>query len=117
MVYLAKNSSREKVVSLREISEDQNISFDFLEKILSELEKAGLVKAKKGSQGGYFLAKKPESIKSLEIIEALEGEVNPVDCGGCPYSRDCSSRSLWEEMGTSLESKLKNVTLSDLIKK
>ena len=64
----------------------------------------------------FFLAREAK-IKSLEIVEALEGEVSPVDCGGCPYSGACSSRGLWDEVGSSLESKLGDITLSDLIKK
>ncbi len=117
MAYLAKNSSSKEVVPLRKISEKQSIPFDFLEKILSALEKEGLVGAKKGSRGGYFLAKSSDKIKVLEIVKALEGEVAPVSCGGCPYARSCSPKGLWQEIEESLESKLGETTLSDLIKK
>lgn len=117
MVHLAKNSSLEEVVSLREISKNQGIPFDFLEKILSALEKEKLVKAKKGPRGGYFLARSPDEIKVLEVVKTLEGEISPVSCTGCPYSRSCSPKGLWEEVESSLEAKLGETTLSDLIKK
>ena len=60
MVYLAKYSSKEKICPLKEISQKEDIPFDFLEKIISELQTARLVKAKKGVQGGYFLTKHPK---------------------------------------------------------
>ena len=62
LVYLAKEASSDTVCSIKEISKAEDIPFDFLEKILSELEKEDLVKAKKGAQGGYFLNKKPKQI-------------------------------------------------------
>ena len=68
IVYLA--TSKEKINPLRAISKKEGISFDYLEKILSKLEKTGLVKAKKGVLGGYFLAKTPKKIKIAEILKA-----------------------------------------------
>jgi len=116
MIYLAKNSSKDKVCSIKKISEKEDIPFDFLEKIVSELEKAGLVKAKKGSQGGYFLAKKPKEIKAGNIIRILESTV-PVGCMGCAKARICSAKNLWDEVQDSLDSTLDSTTLEDLIKK
>ena len=81
MVYLAKFKGR--FCPLRIISKNEDISFDYLEKIISKLKKAGLIKAKKGAQGGYFLAKSPSKIKLGEIIRALEGEISLVKCLPC----------------------------------
>lgn len=116
MVYLAKNSSKNKVCPLKKISEKENIPFDFLEKIISELEKAGLVLAKKGVQGGYFLAKKPKEITAGEIIRVLEDTV-PVSCVGCQMARICSAKNVWQKVQDSLDSTLDSMTLEDLIKK
>ena len=115
MVYLAKHSSENKVCPIKEISEKENISFDYLEKIVSELEKAGLVKAKKGVQGGYFLAKEPEKITSGEIVRVLESTV-PVSCLGCQMARICSTKNVWDKVQDSLDSTLDSMTLADLIK-
>jgi len=116
MVYLAKHSSTKKVCPIKEISEKEEIPFDFLEKIISELEKAGLVKAKKGVQGGYFLAKEPQKITAGEIVRVLESTV-PVSCAGCQMARICSAKSVWQKVQDSLDSTLDSMTLADLIKK
>jgi len=115
MVYLAKHSSKNKVCPLKKVSEKENIPFDYLEKILSELEAAGLVEAKKGVQGGYFLAKNPEKITTGEIVRVLESTV-PVSCVGCQMARICSSKSVWEKVQDSVDSTLDSMTLADLIK-
>lgn len=115
MVYLAKHSSKEKVCPLKEISEKENIPFDFLEKIISELQGAGLVEAKKGVQGGYFLTKEPKKITAGEIVRVLESTV-PVSCLGCQMARICSTKSVWGKLQDSVDSTLDSVALKDLIK-
>jgi len=117
MVYLAK--TKDKISPLKEISKREGIPFDFLEKIVSKLEKEGLVKAKKGVRGGYFLAKKPSKIKIGQIIKALEGEINLVRCFQyfCPREKKCLAKNFWKKLNKSLNSALNSVTLSDLIKR
>lgn len=115
MVYLAKHSSKEKVCPLKEISEKEGISFDFLEKIISELQEANLVEAKKGVQGGYFLTKEPKEITAGEIVRVLESTV-PVSCLGCQMARICSTKNVWDKVQDSLDSTLDSMTLADLIK-
>jgi len=115
MVYLAKHSSEDKVCSIKEISEKEKISFDYLEKIILELQEAGLVKAKKGVQGGYFLAKEPNKITAGQVVRVLESTV-PVGCSGCQMARICSTKSVWDKVQDSLDSTLDSMTLADLIK-
>lgn len=115
MVYLAKVFPEKRVSPIKEISEKEDISFDFLEKIMADLEKSGLVKAKKGAKGGYALSRKPEKIKASEIMEALEEDIAPVGCMGCPKAGSCSSQNLWDEVGDSLDFTLNSITLADLI--
>ena len=123
MVYLAKHSSKEKVCPLKEISEKEDIPFDFLEKILSKLEKANLIRAKKGVQGGYFLVRKAKNIKLGEIIKVLEGEMVLVRCIDkkrkhiCPREKECLTKNFWKKIQDSLISTLNSLTLADLIKK
>lgn len=126
MIYLAKtlkNSKKKKFCSLKEISEKENISFDFLEKIMSELEKANLVKAKRGFGGGYFLAKKPSEIKVGKIIQLLEKEPFLVKCLRkkkryfCPQKRKCLTKNFWREVQDSFNSVLNSFTLNDLLNK
>jgi len=116
MVYLAKHSSEDKVCPAKEISKKENIPFDYLEKIISELEKAGLVRAKKGVQGGYFLAKEPQQITAGEVVRVLESTV-PVSCLGCQMARICSTKNVWDKVQDSVDSTLDSMTLEDLTKK
>ncbi len=116
MVYLVKHSSKEKVCPLKEVSEKENIPFDFLEKIISELQQAGLVEAKKGVQGGYFLTLPPEKITTGEVVRILESTV-PVSCLGCQMARICVTKDVWEKVQDSVDSTLDSMTLADLIKK
>jgi Rrf2 family protein len=119
MVYLARY--RDKVCPLKLISKKEKISFDYLEKIISKLEKSGLIKSKKGSQGGYFLAKNPKKIKINQIIRTLEGEKNLVKCLSknyrCPLAKRCLTKNFWQKIQKSLEKTLNSITLADLVKK
>ena len=64
-------------VSLKEISERQNLSLKYLEQIVTPLARVGLVKSERGSQGGYRLTKAPADYTAGEILRAIEGSVAP----------------------------------------
>ena len=115
MVYLAKKNGKE-FFSLKDISEKEGIPFDFLEKIMSELEKRKLVKAKKGIQGGYILAKNPKKITAKDIVKTLENTM-AVDCSFCGKSRKCMAKNVWRKIDLAINKTLKSITLTDLIKK
>jgi Rrf2 family transcriptional regulator, iron-sulfur cluster assembly transcription factor len=119
MVHLALYKG--KICSLKEISQKEGISFDYLEKIISRLEKTGLVKSKKGSRGGYFLARPSRKIKIGEIIRAVEGNASLVKCtaraGNCPIMKKCLAKKFWDKLQKSLNAVLNSLTLADLIKK
>ena len=116
MVYLAKQKG--KVSPLKEISKKEDIPFDYLEKIFSKLEKSGLIKAKKGVGGGYFLIRKPKKIRIGQIIKALEGELVLVNCLRyfCPKEKKCLSKKFWQKLNNSINLTLNSITLEELIK-
>lgn len=72
--------SAETPLSSRDLAELQGISPSFLAKIFPKLEKAGIVIASGGVRGGYRLAKVPEAISFLEIVDAIEGSKPLFDC-------------------------------------
>ena len=121
MVYLAR--FKDKISPLREISGMEDIPFDYLEKIISTLEKAGLVGAKRGAGGGYFLTLEPKEIQVGEIIKTLEGQMAPVKCliknpkerFCCPKEKKCQTKKVWKKIQDSLNSTLESMTLADLI--
>jgi Rrf2 family protein len=116
MVYLARKN---RICSLKEISKNENVPFDYLEKIISKLEKAKFIKSKKGFQGGYFLAKSPSKIKIGEMIKILEKELYLVKCieNFCPREKKCLVKNFWRKIQKVFISALNSFTLSDLIKK
>jgi Rrf2 family protein len=112
LVLLAKKD----FLPLRVISEKENIPFDYLEKIFSKLEKNHLVQSKKGSQGGYSLARNSKKITVGQIIRALEGEIVLVECIGCSRKKSCPTINVWEKLQDSLEKTIDSITLKELIK-
>lgn len=115
MVYLAKKYENKKAVSLKEIAKEQEIPLDFLEKIAFDLQKAKLLKSKKGAFGGYLLAKEPKNISAGEIVECLE-DIQPVECQGCQMLNICSTKSVWDDVKDSVDSVLYSKNLNDLMK-
>lgn len=117
MIYLAKN--KDKILPLKEISEKEGIPFDFLSKIVSNLERKKLIKGKKGIGGGYCLVKNPKEIKIGQIIEALEGKLSLVKClsSFCSRSKICLAKNFWKKLKKAIYLTLNSITLEELIKK
>jgi Rrf2 family protein len=116
MIILAKNYKAKKICSVKFLSEKENISFDFLEKIISCLEKSKLLKGSKGSLGGYLLAKNPNKINVKDIINSLEGKKIMTNCPFCPRNKKCIAKNAWKKIDSSLSKTLKDITLAQLIK-
>jgi Rrf2 family protein len=116
MVCLAKNYKTKQIFSTKTISEKEEIPFDFLEKIISQLEKEKLVKGKKGVRGGYILYKPPQKISVKDIMFVLEDNKKPVDCAFCGRSKKCLTKSVWSKLEMAFNKTLEAITLKDLIK-
>ena len=108
---------------LREISNKENISYQYLEQIFLDLKKDELVVSVRGARGGYTLARHPEDITVGDIIRTLEGPIGPVDCvkeedsKNCERSSVCVSRNVWEKLRDRMTEVLDDFTLKDLIVK
>ena len=88
MVYLAKNANGQPVL-ISEIATKENIPLKFLEGILLDLKKNGLLASKKGKGGGYFLEKPAESISIAAIIRVLDGPIALLPCVSLNYYEKC----------------------------
>jgi Rrf2 family protein len=115
MVLLAKSYKLKQIISTKEISQKEGVPFDFLEKILSNLEKAKLVKGKKGIGGGYVLAKNLNKITAKDIFKTLEN-TTAVNCSFCGKSKKCLAKNVWRKIDIAIDKTLKSITLADLIK-
>lgn len=112
---------RDAYISLKSISERQNISMKYLEAIVAMLNKAGLLKSQRGKEGGYRLARLPEEYPVGEILKLTEGTLSPVACledgcnDECELSPNCMTRPLWQRLDSMIDGYLAGVTLEDLL--
>jgi len=84
------------------------------------LKKARLVVARRGKEGGYLLARRPDLISITEILEALEGPIQIVSCQSpkqCPLNSSCEMCSFWLDFQRKVHRDLRETTLSDLLTK
>jgi len=106
-------------VTIKEISEKQDVSVAYLEQILNKLRKAGLIKSVKGPGGGYLLNKGPEKISIASIVSELEGPVAITSClnpeEGCIRVDNCVTHLLWKALGEQIEAFLETITLKNLM--
>jgi Rrf2 family cysteine metabolism transcriptional repressor len=126
LVQLARRSG-EDPVSLAEIAEHDGLPLAYLEHLVARLRKAGLVDSRRGSRGGYLLARPAADISMAEVVEALEGSIAPIECisqdpdGSIVCSREsepghaCPTKLLWTRVRVSIVRTLQDTTLEDLI--
>ncbi len=76
-------------ILIAEISEDQNIPIKFLEAILLDLKRAGLLDSKKGKGGGYYFAQAPGNIKVASVIRLLDGPIALLPCASLNFYKKC----------------------------
>ena len=106
------------LIPLKEIAARQEISEKYLEQIMMQLNRSGLVRSVRGAQGGYMLAKTPEDITVGAVLRVLEGSLCPVDCvvgaGDCPRMARCATIGVWTRLKEAVESVVDHTTLADL---
>jgi len=111
----------EKPVLLKDISNSQEISLKYLAQLIMPLKIAGLIKASRGAHGGYFLSKHPKDIKLSEIIVAVEGPLNLVECVDnpaiCNRSDFCITREIWTEISNKIFETLDSYTLQQIMER
>ena len=132
MVELARRAGEsadgaEPVVPLAEIAEHDGMPLAYLEHLVARLRKAGLIDSRRGSRGGYLLARPAREITMAEVVEALEGSIAPIECisqspdGSIVCSREsdadhtCPTKLLWTRVRGSIVRTLNDTTLADLI--
>ncbi len=103
-------------VRIGEIAAAQAIPQRFLEAILAELRQAGLVRSRRGSEGGYALAKRPDEIRVGDIIRSIDGPLGPRPCldDSPPNSGDCAYEPLWRQVREALADIVDGATIEDI---
>ena len=107
-------------VSTIDIAKREGISKKYLEQIFPLLKMAGFIKAQKGIGGGYTLAKKPESIKMSEVVNALDNSIlEDIDNDEQDVLslKNVVNSNLWGDLNNTIKSYLSNLTLADFVEK
>lgn len=118
MIDLAVND-KGAYVSLKDISNRQEVSLKYLEQIMAMLNKAGYVKSTRGNNGGYRLAKSPEEYKVGDILRKTEGDLAPIACVNgeeCGKRENCKTFKFWQGLDNVINEYVDSKTLADLIK-
>lgn len=107
-------------ISLKAISQRQEVSMKYLEAIVSNMGKAGLVDSFRGKNGGYRLNRLPSEYTVGEILRAAEGEIVSVGClgegkKGCDRADTCLTLPFWKKLDEVVDSYLESVTLQDIL--
>ena len=106
-------------VPLRDVAERQEISDKYLEQIVTQLGRAGLVRSVRGAGGGYLLTRPPAEYTVGEILRVLEGSLAPVSCatdGSCCARTDrCVTVEVWAKIQEAVAGVVDHITLADLV--
>ena len=116
---LAENANA-GFISLKAIAERQNISKQYLEQIVSLLNTAGILRANRGKQGGYMLAKESAQYTVGQILRVTEGSLAPVACleddiNQCERTENCKTLPMWQGLNHLIADYLDGITLQDMM--
>lgn len=119
MIDLAEHD-RGEFIPLKEISARQGVSVKYLEQIVGQLSRAGLLHSVRGAQGGYRLVKRPEEYTAGEILRVTEGGLAPIACldetaAACPRTQECSTLDFWLGFADTINQYVDGTTLADLV--
>ena len=103
-----------------QIAEEQHIPPSFLAKIISQLSVAGLLHTSRGARGGVSLARDPNDISLLDVVEAIDGPILLNECvadsGDCDFTEECPMRPIWCDAQKHLVESLDGTKFADLAK-
>ena len=118
VLYLAELGPDQRAAT-SQIAEEKQIPPSFLAKIVSQLSVAGLLQTSRGARGGVSLAKPPEQISLLEVVEAIDGPILLNECvahnGICTFGDDCPMRPIWCDAQAELVDRLKASTFDSFV--
>src|SRR5947209_15998819 len=127
MVELGRQAG-DRPISLKAIAEAEALPLSYLEHVVADLKRAGLVQSSRGAHGGYLLSRPATEIAMDEVVLALEGSVAPMECltavpapgrVACSHESDggrsCSTRLLWVRVQAGVIRALQGTTLAELV--
>ena len=117
ILYLARTEKGERVATYQ-VAKEQKIPPSFLAKIISQLSVVGLLNTSRGARGGITLARDPEQITLLEVVEAIDGPIQLNMCvenkNACEYEENCPLQPVWCDAQNKLIATLRNTNFKQL---
>jgi Rrf2 family cysteine metabolism transcriptional repressor len=114
-------------VALGTVADAERLPLSYLEHLVAKLREAGLVESQRGAHGGYRLGRPAEEIEMLEVVQALEGQIAPMECFhsdpegkvSCSHETDgdqaCATKFLWTRVQGGVTKALAGTTLAELV--
>jgi Rrf2 family cysteine metabolism transcriptional repressor len=114
-------------IALSTVAEAENLPLSYLEHLVAKLRQADLVTSTRGARGGYRLARPAAEITMDDVVEALEGQITPMECFHlspegkvlCSHETDadqaCATKLLWTRVQGGVNKALSGTTLADLV--
>jgi Rrf2 family protein len=113
VLYLSQLGTEQRAAT-SQIAKEQAIPPSFLAKIVSQLSVAGLLQTSRGARGGVSLARPPEQISLLEVVEAIDGPILLNECvaasGTCQFGESCPMKPVWCDAQAELVQRLSSTT-------
>jgi Rrf2 family protein len=118
VLYLAQ-LGQDRRASTSQIAQEQQIPPSFLAKIVSQLSVAGLLQTSRGARGGVSLARTPDQISLLEVVEAIDGPILLNECvgenGACTFGDNCPMKPIWCDAQAELVERLNTTNFASFI--
>jgi FeS assembly SUF system regulator len=110
----------EQALAARDIAERTRIPAPTVSKVLKLLSRGGLVVSERGKNGGYRLARSPESITVADIVDTVEGPIAVTECsaterGCCELEGHCPTETNWVRINAAIRQALRGITLADMV--
>ncbi len=120
VLYLAQQGPEQRAATSH-IAQDQKIPPSFLAKIVSQLSVAGILQTSRGARGGVSLARNPQDISVLEVVEAIDGPILLNECvadngSSCTFGDTCPMRPVWCDAQVELVDRLSNTNFGQFVR-
>ena len=119
MIDLAQHCD-EGFISLKTVSQRQDVSLKYMEAIAAALNRANLVNSQRGKEGGYRLSRPASEITVAEVLHSTEGSMAAVSCldageNGCERAAQCLTLPMWKKLDAVMDNYLSGVSVQDLL--
>ncbi len=121
LIEIARDGTADGPISLKEVAQRSRISRSYLEQLAISLKNASLIRGRSGHRGGYRLARAAESITIGQILRAVIGPINVVDCvrhpDTCLAADLCGCRAIYQLVNERITDVFEEFTLQDLVRR